>query len=1017
VDESTRAQLDRLERQLTRVENLLTKVLANGGEATASVSLPPRPVDPPALSPAFSLAPPLSEPLTSNRITEASVASTASEPLRAAEAEEPQPLQRAASVPGDEASRTAAPDTTEDVAVEEVEPDTEAAIDHEPAVTATERHAEASATGTPEVEVRPAALSAPVVQKASTALDQVSLRPATSDAIDWSRLENLIAGRWYALLGALVVTIGVALFVQFAVKQGWLAQLSVSARCMLGAGLGFVLIGAGEWARRKLNDWASVGLTAGGLGAVYVSAYAAYALYKLLDPGTALLLLAGVAGLGIAISALTSLSAVALVSLTGAYLAPIIASSGREGHVYVPAYWIALLSVGLVLSVRKGGNFAFCRGLTTLATLGFGFAWCMEFAKDSPWIGSAFLAAAWLAVHAELWYTAAHADRAERPEPYERDLDALNEADPLYIFQNMRLRSLASLTHTGWAVLLGLHLATGSGAMLRSAAPGVGCAATLVLAGLIVGTHRLLNLRPVSRREILAATLMCSAGTLLVATIAIAFSGFAQALTLCAVGLGALAASRLLRARVLDLYGMLVLGFATLRIVLFDSWQLPSNAPALEWLGFHLTSWSASTAGVAIAWLVYAAAQIRMERGVQDASDVTGMPVTFRLGSFVRLDRREWSMIANFTLTLGIFLLGISLLHTRAEQWALATAAVSTALAIACAAHWRSSLPIAFFAAFLLIPALIMTLMVDWFGLDAPATAAADTVLGLVLHTKMLSGWYFALAAILIAWLYTNTWGIDRWLTRLIALSGAGMLVLAVSHTQSETSSLCFAWLALVSVFTLASRHIAGMAFAAASPATWTLVLAAWVVSFVFGNWTNAPNAVLLYPGLWIGLALAGLLRFIAFSASRRDVPLPATKLLGASWAACVLIVLLSTSLEIARTAGLLAIDQTSRGAAVSVWWGVFAIGLLAIGFRRHDAHTRRAGLALLAIGVAKALLFDLASVSPGWRSVSVVVLGLFMVGVGVIYAQISRRLAAETPKPGPDNGAVPPSDASTIST
>lgn len=398
-----------------------------------------------------------------------------------------------------------------------------------------------------------------------------------------------------------------------------------------------------------------------------------------------------------------------------------------------------------------------------------------------------------------------------------------------------------------------------------------------------------------------------------------------------------------------------------------------------------------------------------MERVRPGERDENAMPVAFHLGSFVRLDRREWSMIANFTLTLGILLLGVSLLHTRAEQWALAAAAISTALAIACAAHWRNSLPIAFFAAFLLIPALIMTLMVDWFGLNAPPAAGTDAVLGLVFHAKMLSGWYYALAAMLIAWLYTNTWGIDRWLTRVIALSGAGMLVLAVSHAQSETSSLCFAWLALASVFTLAGRHITAMAFAAASPATWMLVLAAWVSSFVFGNWTNAPNAVLLYPGVWIGLALAGLLRYIAFAASSRPVIKNPTKLLEASWAACVLIVLLSTSLEIARTAGLLAIDQTSRGAAVSVWWGVFAIGLLAIGFRRHHAHTRRAGLALLALGVAKALLFDLASVSPGWRSVSVVVLGLFMVGVGVIYAQISRRLAnqqadAQTPDRATDN-------------
>lgn len=821
--------------------------------------------------------------------------------------------------------------------------------------------------------------------------------------IDWSKLEALIAGKWYALVGALVVTVGVALFVQFAVKQGWLAQIPGSVRCLLGAALGFALIGAGEWARRRLNDWASVGLTAGGLGAVYVSAYASYSLYKLLDPGTTLLLLAGVAAIGVTISALTSLSAVAVVSLAGAYLAPIIASSGREGHVYVPAYWLALLTVGQVLAIKKGGNFVLCRWLTSLATLGFGFGWSMEFAKDSPWIGASFLAAAWLGVHAELWFTASRADTRNLPEPYERDINELENAEPLHVFRTLRLRSVSSLSFTAWAVLLTLHLATESGVMPRSAAPGVGCIATLVLAGFVVGTHRLLNTQPTSRREVLAAALMCASGSLLVAAVAIALSGFAQAMTLCAVGLGALAASRLLRARVLDLYALLVLTVAAFRIVLFDSWQAEPAAPAVELLGFHLTSWSASVAGVGVAWLAYAAAQIAAEHP-SDTPEGRA-PDSLRIGSYLRLDPREWRMIANFALTLGILLLGVSLLHQRAEQPALSAAAVTTALATFIASRWRMSFAIAIFAAMLLVPAGIMTLLVDWFDADSlfhSKSRPGETILGLALNFKMLCGWYYAGVALLIAWLLTDEWHLGRALARIISLAGVAMLLLALSHTRSETSSLCFVWLALSAALALTSRHVRGMALSVSATGVWIVVLFAWSGRFLFNEWTDAPNALLLYPGLWIGLALAGAVMLIAFSAARRLAPRLRRHALVASWTACTLLVLLSTSLEIARTAGLLAIDQTSRGAAVSVWWGVFAIGLLAIGFWRHESSTRRAGLALLALGVAKALIFDLASVSPGWRSVSVVVLGLFMVGVGVIYAQISRRFANQQPEADP---------------
>lgn len=999
MDTNAHAKLDRLERQLARMEEMLGRLLPHeGGERTEEwrpavdalrvesstenavlISDAPTPV--PSGGPVgMGSQGPIAEPSVGaadlGPIAAAGAAAAGLEPMILSTSED--------------ANEVASGDANEASVEASMRSVTEAASDAAEVSAATDLRPDRVAAGD--------RFRRDVPEWAASRDESVEARETIMRSnVDWARLENLIAGRWYALVGALVVTIGVALFVQFAVKQGWLAQISVSARCMLGAALGFVLIGGGEWARRKVNEWASVGLTAGGLGAVYVSAYAAYALYKLVDPGTAMLLLAGVAGLGIAISAMTSLSAVAMVSLTGAYLAPIIASSGREGHLYVPAYWVALLTVGLVLSVRKGGNFAFCRGLTTLATLGFGFAWCMEFAKDSPWIGSVFLVVAWVGVHVEMWYTAARADREGLAEPYERDINALHEAEPLWIFRTLRLRSLASLTYTAWAVLLGLHLATESAAIARSAAPGLGFVLSFGLAVFVVGGRAVLNLRPVSRREVLAATLMCLAGTLLVATVAIGWSGFAQAITLCAVGLGALLASRMLRARVLDLYSMLVLGYATLRIVLFDSWQLPSGASAIEVMGFHLTAWSASTAGVAVAWLAFAAAQIAIEREGDEKDGA--MPIAFRLGSLIRLERPEWRMIANFTLTLGLVMLGVSLLHSRAEQYAVAPAAVTTALAVAIGARWRESLAMAGFAAFLLMPAAAMTLMVDWFG-SVGMGEHSRNVLGLVVSFKMLCGWYFGLGAIAMAWMYLGRYGVGRWWTRLIGLSGCAMLVLAVSHTQSQVSALCFAWLALCGALAFASRRVVGLAFCAASTAILVLVLMVWTARFVFNGWTDAPHGVLLYPGLWIGLLCVLLMRALGFSLAQRCEEKERETLLQTSWAACVLVALAATSLEVARTAGLLAIDPTSRGAAVSVWWGVYAIGLLCVGFRGADAHTRRAGLGLLALGVAKALIFDLASVSPGWLSVSVVVLGLFMVGVGVVYAQISRRLAADRPEP-----------------
>lgn len=823
-------------------------------------------------------------------------------------------------------------------------------------------------------------------------------------SIDWSRIESLIAGRWYALAGGLVVAIGVALFVQFAVKQGWLAQIPGSVRCALGAALGFALISTGEWARRRLNDWASVGLTAGGLGAVYVSAYASYALYELFSPGTTFLLLAAIGAMGVALSAITSLTAVAIVSLMGAYLAPIIASSGREGHAYVPSYWLVLLLVGLVLAVRKGGNFVLCRWLTVAATLGFGAAWCLEFAQDSPWIGLMFLSAAWATMHAELWFTARRADRKDLPELYERDFQRFEHRTPVEFFRTIRLRSISSLVFTSWAVLLALHVATQSGVISRSLPAAVGCATTLALAAALVGPRRLLNTEPSSRQEILATALVCASGSLLIATVAIALSGLAQALTLSALGLGALATSRLLRARALDLYAFAVLSVAALRVVFWDSFQLPRNTPAIELMGFHLTQWAASVAGVGVAWLLYSAAQIAAERSPDEPEG--RMPQSLPLGSLVLVDWRGWRAIANFTLALGILLLGISLLHTRADAASLAVAGVTTALAIAVASRCRLSFPMLVFASILLLPAGLLTLQVNW--LFAPGHAPFRSLTsepflsGIVFNARMLCGWYYAIVGLLVAWLLADGWHAGRILARLVSLSAAAMLGLAVVHSKSDASSLSLLWVALAAAFALGSRHVRAMALGVGASGLWTLAFFAWLVQPVLRDWAGAQSPPLLYAGLWVGLALAGVVLLVAFPTRQLLSSQNSGRVLASAWTICGLLILLSTSLEVARIAGQITVDATSRGAAVSVWWGAFALGMLVIGFVHRLPVARRAGLSLLALAVAKALIIDLANVTAGWRSVSVVVLGLFMIVVGIAYARISSQFNRRRDDQGP---------------
>jgi uncharacterized membrane protein len=113
---------------------------------------------------------------------------------------------------------------------------------------------------------------------------------------------------------------------------------------------------------------------------------------------------------------------------------------------------------------------------------------------------------------------------------------------------------------------------------------------------------------------------------------------------------------------------------------------------------------------------------------------------------------------------------------------------------------------------------------------------------------------------------------------------------------------------------------------------------------------------------------------------------------------AAIALLLSSTSLEIARIAGVMSSEPTARRAAVSIWWGLVAVGLIVAGFWRKIPAARHVGLGLLAVATAKAMVFDLSTVPPIWRVASFVGLGLLMLGVAVGYARASARLARPNP-------------------
>lgn len=82
-----------------------------------------------------------------------------------------------------------------------------------------------------------------------------------------------------------------------------------------------------------------------------------------------------------------------------------------------------------------------------------------------------------------------------------------------------------------------------------------------------------------------------------------------------------------------------------------------------------------------------------------------------------------------------------------------------------------------------------------------------------------------------------------------------------------------------------------------------------------------------------------------------------------------------------------------ARQTALSVYWGLYALALIALGFWRRSSFARYAGLALLGLTLAKVMLVDLAQVRYFYRVLSLLVIGLLFIVTALAYARLASAL------------------------
>ena len=179
----------------------------------------------------------------------------------------------------------------------------------------------------PPVRVRPHTTTGEPALSAQPSSDPSESAAPTSPGrfqVDW---ELVLGGNWLARVGVLAVVIGVGFFLKLAFDNNWIGE---AGRVALGIAGGLGLIGAGEYWSKRYPIY-SQALTGGGVAILYLSIFAAFAFYGFIGtyPAVGLLLLVSI---GAAVLALRYNSmALALIGITGAFLAPFVIGGSGEG--------------------------------------------------------------------------------------------------------------------------------------------------------------------------------------------------------------------------------------------------------------------------------------------------------------------------------------------------------------------------------------------------------------------------------------------------------------------------------------------------------------------------------------------------------------------------------------------------------------------------------------------------------------------------------------------------------------
>ena len=153
-------------------------------------------------------------------------------------------------------------------------------------------------------------------------------------------LEQRIGARWATWVGIVAILFAAALFLKWAFDN---AYLGPTARVAIGVVAGLGMLGLGLLLHRRRDvPYLSEGLAGGGLGVLYLSLFAAHAIYGLVGPTPAFAAMFAVTLLGTAVAVVSSRLITAVLAVLGGLLTPVLLQVDRVDERNLLAYLLVL---------------------------------------------------------------------------------------------------------------------------------------------------------------------------------------------------------------------------------------------------------------------------------------------------------------------------------------------------------------------------------------------------------------------------------------------------------------------------------------------------------------------------------------------------------------------------------------------------------------------------------------------------------------------------------------------------